>query len=38
MDKLKAKDLFDKYTKKLRIVSEWDIRLEFVEDKDWNRI
>lgn len=37
MDKLKAKDLFDKYTKKLRIVPEWDIRLEFVEDEDWKK-
>lgn len=37
MDKLKAKDLFDKYTKKLRIVPEWDIRLEFIEDEDWKK-
>ena len=37
MDKLKTKDLFDKYTKKLRIVPEWDIRLEFVEDEDWKK-
>lgn len=37
MDKLKVKDLFDKYTKKLRIVPEWDIRLEFVEDEDWKK-
>lgn len=37
MDKLKAKDLFEKYTKKLRIVPEWDIRLEFVEDEDWKK-
>lgn len=37
MDKLKAKELFDKYTKKLRIVPEWDIKLEFVEDEDWKK-
>ena len=37
MDKLKTKDLFDKYTKKLRIVPEWDIRLEFVEAEDWKK-
>ena len=37
MDKLKAKEIFDKYTKKLRIVPEWDIRLEFVEDEDWKK-
>lgn len=37
MDKLKVKEIFDKYTKKLRIVPEWDIRLEFVEDEDWKK-
>ena len=37
MDKLKAREIFDKYTKKLRIVPEWDIRLEFVEDEDWKK-
>lgn len=37
MDKLKASEIFDKYTKKLRIIPEWDIRLEFVEDKDWKK-
>ena len=37
MDRLKAREIFDKYTKKLRIVPEWDIRLEFVEDRDWNK-
>ena len=37
MDRLKAKEIFDKYTKKLRIVPEWDIRLEFVEDEDWKK-
>lgn len=37
MDKLKVKEIFDKYTKKLRIVPEWDIRLEFVENEDWKK-
>lgn len=37
MDREKVKSLFDKYTKKLRIVPEWDIRLEFVEDPDWKK-
>ncbi|WP_296255993.1 hypothetical protein [uncultured Ezakiella sp.] len=37
MDKSKAREIFDKYTKKLRIVPEWDIRLEFVEDEDWKK-
>lgn len=37
MDRLKAREIFDKYTKKLRIVPEWDIRLEFVEDEDWKK-
>ena len=37
MDKLKVREIFDKYTKKLRIVPEWDIRLEFVEDEDWKK-
>ena len=27
--------LFDKYIKKLRITPNWDISLEFVEDKTW---
>ena len=37
MDREKVKALFDKYTKKLRIVPEWDIRLEFVEDSEWKK-
>ena len=37
MDRLKAREIFNKYTKKLRIVPEWDIRLEFVEDEDWKK-
>ena len=37
MDRLKAREIFDKYTKKLRIVPEWDIRLEFVEDENWKK-
>lgn len=37
MDREKVKELFDKYTKKLRIVPEWDIGLEFVEDPEWKK-
>ena len=37
MDREKVKELFDKYTKKLRIAPEWDIRLEFVEDPEWKK-
>ena len=37
MDRLNAREIFDKYTKKLRIAPEWDIRLEFVEDEDWKK-
>ena len=37
MDRLNAREIFDKYTKKLRIVPEWEIRLEFVEDEDWKK-
>ena len=29
--------LFDKYIKKLRITPDWDIKLEFVEDKTWRK-
>lgn len=29
--------LFDKWTKKLRIVPEWDVRLEFVTDPAWRK-
>ena len=30
-------DIFDKYIKKLRITPDWDIKLEFVEDKTWRK-
>ncbi len=29
--------IFDKYIKKLRIAPDWDIKLEFVEDKTWRK-
>ena len=29
--------LFDKWTKKLRIVPGWDVRLEFVDDPEWRK-
>lgn len=37
MDREKVKRLFDQYTKKLRIVPEWDIKLEFIEDENWHK-
>ena len=33
MDKEALDALFDKYIRKLRITPEWDIKLEFVEDR-----
>lgn len=37
MDREKAKELFEKYCKKLRISPQWDVKLEFVEDTDWRK-
>ena len=37
MDKEKARDLFEKYIRKLRITPAWDVRLEFVEDPAWRK-
>lgn len=37
MDQEKAKTLFDKYLKKLRISPCWDVKLEFVEDPTWRK-
>ena len=37
MDREKAKELFEKYCKKLRISPQWDVKLEFVEDPDWRK-
>lgn len=35
MDREKLLEIFDKYCKKLRIVPDWDVRLELVEDPAW---
>lgn len=37
MDKIYVQALFEKWCKKLRLVSGWDIRLEFVEDPAWRK-
>ena len=37
MTKEEITALFDKYTKKLRIASNWDVKLEFVEDLKWRK-
>lgn len=29
--------LFDKWVKKLRLVPSWDVRLELVDDPNWNK-
>ena len=34
-DREKCQQLFDKYCKKLRIVPQWDVKLQFVEDPEW---
>lgn len=37
MHREKLFEIFDKYCKKLRIVPDWDVRLEFVEDPAWRK-
>ena len=37
MDRTAVQNLFDKWTKKLRIVPAWDVKLEFVEDPTWRK-
>ena len=37
MDKQSLIAIFEKYIKKLRITPAWDIRLELVEDSEWNK-
>ena len=32
MNEEKARELFEKYAKKLRISPQWDVKLEFVRD------
>ena len=37
IDKNEANKLFEKYIKKLRITSTWDVQLEFVDDPNWKK-
>lgn len=37
MDKVKTELLFDKWCKKLRIIPNWDIMLEFIDDENWRK-
>lgn len=37
MDREKIQQLFEKWSKKLRVVPSWDIQLEFVEDPQWRK-
>ena len=37
MNEEKARELFEKYVKKLRISPQWDVKLEFVRDTDWRK-
>lgn len=37
MDRQQVQACFEKWCKKLRLVPDWDIRLEFVEDPNWRK-
>lgn len=37
MDKEKINLIFDKWCKKLRLLPDWDIKLEFVNDESWTK-
>ena len=37
MDKEKINLIFDKWCKKLRLIPDWDIKLEFVNDVSWTK-
>lgn len=37
MDKSELTAIFEKYCRKLRIVPDWDVKLEFVEDSTWRK-
>lgn len=37
MDKEKINLIFDKWCKKLRLIPDWDIRLEFINDESWDK-
>ena len=37
MDRQQAQACFEKWCRKLRLVPDWDIQLEFVEDLEWRK-
>lgn len=37
MDRQQVQACFEKWCRKLRLVPDWDIRLEFVEDPNWRK-
>ena len=37
MDERKLNALFEKWCQKLRIVPNWDVKLELVEDSEWRK-
>ncbi len=37
MDNQEIQCLFEKWCRKLRLVPDWDIRLEWVEDPNWHK-
>ena len=37
MDRQQVQACFEKWCQKLRLVPDWDIRLEFVEDPEWRK-
>jgi len=37
MDRQQVQACFERWCRKLRLVPDWDIRLEFVEDPDWRK-
>ena len=37
MERREIEALFDKWCKKLRLIPSWDIRLQLVEDPEWNK-
>ena len=37
MEESKLNELFEKWCKKLRIVPDWDVKLELVRDPEWKK-
>ena len=36
-DRKRIEELFDKWVRKLRLIPDWDIRLQWVEDQTWRK-